>query len=187
MYSEAEKKLLLDAAIRAKEESNSNAWSLLTEKLYQLEADNIHYLCNYCELLSQKNLHHEALALLQKHQGQPTNHEEHYQLTTAQAKLHQQLGNFDEATKLFRKATQDHANNATSWLNQGLFLEAIGKTSESEQSLAQATKLSQIQLKSSSSYPSTREERQAKRSTRHSKICQPNQWTEQDLISSLKR
>ena len=141
MYSEAEKKLLLDAAIRAKEESNSNAWSLLTEKLYQLEEDNIQYLCNYCELLSQKNLHREALALLQKHQGQPTNHEEHYQLTTAQAKLHQQLGNFDEATKLFRKATQDHANNATSWLNQGLFLEAIGKTSESEQSLAQANKI----------------------------------------------
>ena len=182
MYSEAEKKLLLDAAIRAKEESNSNAWSLLTEKLYQLEADNIHYLCNYCELLSQKNLHREALALLQKHQGQPTNHEEHYQLTTAQAKLHQQLGNFDEATKLFRKATQEHANNATSWLNQGLFLEAIGKTSESEQSLAQANKIK----------PNTAEiifplirllEKNDKQNEAQDilKICQPNQWTEQDL------
>ena len=182
MYSEAEKKLLLDAAIRAKDESDYNTWMLLTEKLYRLEEENIYHLCNYCELLSQKNLHLEALALLQKHQVQPTNHAERYQLTTTQAKLHQQLGNFDEATKLFKKATQEHANNEKSWLNQGLFLEAIGKTSESKQSLAKANEIK----------PNTAEiifplirllEKNNKREEAQDilKTCHPDQWKEDDL------
>lgn len=181
MYSEAEKKFLLDAAVEAKDKSNYNAWALLTEKLYQLEKKNIHYLCNYCDLLSQKNLHREALALLHSHQGQPTNHDEQYQFTTTQAKLHQQLGNFDEATKLFRKATQEHANNATSWLNQGLFQEVIGKTSESEQSLAKANEIK----------PNTAEiifplirllEKNDKQDKAQDilKACHPKKWREQD-------